>query len=280
MKYLGKIIIAVICCIVIFLIYKYRQTIFKPRDLQPLIKYGEKLLQKPKSLAIVISKYNENIRWLTSKFMITHLHNIRSLNHPIRINLYLYLKGNKPLDVTFKNKLYDYYNNIHIEKLKNVGMCDQTYLYHIAKNYDRLEDVTFFIPGSANNKIKINLLDSLMNNGYKYSYYFTYVRKEYFLPYYQSSGYIVTEKKNQTKENTNFEVSDVRPFGNWYTYYTKQELSTYDTNHKGIFSLSRQTIKKLPLYFYESMNNLLSKYVNSEDCHYMERMWYPLLTHF
>ena len=32
--------------------------------------------------------------------------------------------------------------------LKNLGKCDHTYFHHIVNNYNKLADVTIFLPGS------------------------------------------------------------------------------------------------------------------------------------
>lgn len=270
-----KILIFLLCCfIIIRIIYCYRHILLKPGTLDPSPKKGKEISynSKPTTYSIVVARYNEDLDWLVGNDLIKYLENI---SIEPKINLYIYLKSDKPLNIS-KNILQKYYTNIHIEKLKNVGMCAQTYLYHIYKNYDNLEDVTFFVPGSAANNIKINLLKDLFENGYKYYWYFTFVRYEYFLTYFKISNYVVTEEKNQSGENNIMKISDIRPFGDWYTHYVKRELETNETNHKDIFSLHSSIIRKLPKKFYKDMNILLSKHTNPEDCHFIERMWYPL----
>ena len=64
---------------------------------------------------LVIAKYNEDIEWT------------KKINHKITI----YDKSNNPVE-----------NSI---KLKNVGREGETFLYHIVKNYDNLDDVTVFL---------------------------------------------------------------------------------------------------------------------------------------
>lgn len=66
---------------------------------------------------IVIARYNENLDWLKS----------------IKIPYIIYNKGN---EIDLPNF-----------KLDNVGRESHTYIYHIIKNYDKLDDWTCFLQG-------------------------------------------------------------------------------------------------------------------------------------
>ena len=272
----NSLVCVILVCIVIFILIVYRQ--HRTFDTPPLPAMGKKISVKPKSYSLIVARYKENVDWLIDYKMINYLRGVdKYYKCHSPINLYLYLKSDEPLNFN-EDKLQEIYDNVYIEKIKNVGMCNQSYLYHIVKNYDRLEDITFFIPGSVTNKIKLPLFEGLMENGYKYKYYFTNIHKEDFLYDFKISNYIVTEEKNQDSENRRLELSSIRPFGKWYEHYIKRDLNTLETNHKDTFSLHADIIRKLPLKFYKDMNTLSSKYVNSEDCHYVERMWYPLFS--
>ena len=81
-----------------------------------------------RSVDLVISAYKEDLEWL---------------NHiPATFRqVYIYNKGPGMIigvDIP--------YTEI---KLKNIGRCDHTYLYHVIHNYNNLADVTIFATGST-----------------------------------------------------------------------------------------------------------------------------------
>ena len=257
---------------VIYLIYTCRHIIKKiyESNLKPSPKSGKLLDTKPREIGMVVPRHNESVKWLIDIIPIY----MKKYSYP-KINLYLYIKGDEPLNFDVST-LDRYYNKVHIEKLKNVGMGNQTYFYHIVKNYDNLEDLIFFIQGTSDNHIKKNLFDNLLKNGFNYDYYFTFVNNSRSVYNFTIDNYTPTGEKNHTKENTKVQISPIRPFGKWYEYYTGKELSTTEINYKDIFSLSSTIIRKLPPHFYETLNNILSQHIHPEAAHYVERMWYPL----
>ena len=73
----------------------------------------------------VIAKYKEDINW------------IKKLKHKVTI----YDKSDFPVEGSIK--------------LKNVGREGETFLYHIVKNYDNLDDVTVFLQGNPFEHVQV-----------------------------------------------------------------------------------------------------------------------------
>lgn len=70
--------------------------------------------------ALVVAHYNEDVSWI-----------------PTTMPVYLYAKGDFPLIK----------RNVILRALPNIGRESHTYLSHIIRNYDKLEDITIFSQG-------------------------------------------------------------------------------------------------------------------------------------
>jgi hypothetical protein len=230
-----------------------------------------------KNISIVTSFFKEDMSWLYGPDMVEFLNKVHSLG--IKVNLYVYIKSDIP--VSNKNQLDQLFDNVEIKYLPNVGMCGHTLIYHICTHYDKKE-LLIFLPGSSTNKIKIELYKDILKNGWKYDYYFTYtfysLKTDFMINTYE-----VTDPQNQTSESLNLKLSPIRPFGKWYEYmtspYKKLSLENYYfTNIKDLFSVHTTIIQRMPINFYLDLLDQLSESINSEVCHYAERMWYPLFT--
>jgi hypothetical protein len=208
-----------------------------------------------KSKGIVIARYAENLSWI----------------YGIDIDetqIYVYNKGNNitPIDPKFK------YINI-----SNVGVCDHTYLYHIIKNYDNLEDVTIFIPGSCMFINKIKQKNILFNNlPYSYHSFFTKVMTDDNLRNFKLKYYVTTDPTNRDSGDLELSPCNIRPYGKWYKEVMGKELKSNVINYGGIFSVSKEIIRKKPKSFYENLISYLDKDKFPEASHYMERLWYNL----
>ena len=72
--------------------------------------------------SLIISRFNEDLDWLN--------------NHK-SFKIIIYNKGEKLNNQNFNN----------IFNIKNVGRESQTFLYHIVKNYKKLDEVNIFLQG-------------------------------------------------------------------------------------------------------------------------------------
>lgn len=212
---------------------------------------------------LVISRFNENLEWLK--------------NPPFNefSNIIIYNKGND--DNYYKPK-----KSIQI-KLKNVGKCDHTYLYHIIQNYDKLPSGCVFLPGSADMSTKIYkaIQTTTLVRNHKKSVMvciiFENVQKE--LYNFVKSDYKTAYEANYVKNSeTKTTKAKIRPFGKWF-YEKFGDLLIKHVTFGGIFAVSKSHIENRPKIFYE---NLLSElnYINPEVGHYIERSWeaifYPM----
>jgi hypothetical protein len=217
-------------------------------------------------IEIVVSRYNEDLEWI---------------NKP-PFNLY---------PITVYNKGVN--NNFHIRsahtiiKLDNVGRCDHTYLYHIVHNYDKLADITVFLPGSCDIEFKLNKAKQLLYEIKKYKntvfigYKYRNVEKS--LYDFKLDSWKSTDKKNNqlyTQNKNNIKIKDpnrlqlskIRPFGKWYKEYFG-DLKIEFVSYFGILGISKKHIMNNPKEFYETFLKQLSTSPNPEVGHYIERSW-------
>ncbi len=207
-----------------------------------------------KSIQIVVARYNEDLEWLKRK----------DLQYPIII----YNKGDND----------NFYKPINskIINLPNLGREGQTYLHHIVENYDNLQDLTIFLPGSCQIDHKIDRLNRMIkaiNNNFKTTFPIDYKNdiKTYFYNF-KIDEYSSTDKNNFNKNpEKNLTPSSPRPFGKWYE-------KNFDKNvnyglHAGIFSVSKSHIYQYSKSYYENLKHQLEVSSNPEVGHYFERAW-------
>ena len=217
------------------------------------IDKGAKLVEPVKTKAIVVARYREDIEWL-------HLENIK------HCNVYIYNKGHP----------FQKYSNFKYINLPNVGVCDHTYLYHIIHMYDQLEDVTVFLPASCTLKHKSKWKDKVLENFDKYHSFFTNVSTHNHLDSFTIHNYKLSDSRNRDTKNDKLVPCDIRPYGKWYTKNIKNVFNNNMVNYGGIFSLSRDMIRKYPISFYQKLISYMNNDRLPEASHYMERTWYDL----
>lgn len=200
---------------------------------------------------IVIARYNESLDWLKK----TH---------------YLYIVYNKGPNSDFhKSKYFD--KEI---KVKNVGREAHSYFTHIVNNYDTLDDITFFVPGSLDSKNKytrsLRLLKETKGDT------FSCIREPVFETHknFKIDDYLCTNKKNSAlNPNSKIKKSKTRPFGKWYKKTFKQRHKSTCFTMNSIFALTKETILQKPKSYYESLLKQLDDHQHPEEGHYFERAW-------
>lgn len=179
----------------------------------------------------------------------------------------IYTKG----DMKIEKLNVDKYEVIYLE---NVGMCDQSYMYHIYKNYENLKDVITFIPASfLSSSIKLLKLFRTVKKTIetkKSVFYFT-ERTDLKTLEFVLDEWKLTDPRNREKNDcSDYQTHHTRPFCKWYTETINEE---YDKiNYCGIFSVSKEDIYNRSRDFYEKLLKEF-KYKNSEYAHYIERSW-------
>ena len=222
------------------------------------------ILNKSHDVELVVARYNENLNWLnTSPFS----------KYPV----YIYNKGINE-NYVVNNK------NIRVKNLNNVGKCDHTYLYHIIENYDNLADVTVFLPGSVNMKLKIGKAKKIMAELNKkqgsvfIGNFMSDVKKQLY-------DFKLNEWKTSNLENfiqnseQKLQLSKIRPFGKWFESKFKKIKITH-MSFGCIMAISREHILQHPKQYYKDLIKDLDNSSNPEAGHYFERAWeavfYPM----
>lgn len=208
-------------------------------------------------ITIVISRYNENLEWLNDE---------KYIRYPITI----YNKGTND----------DFYKppNLKIVNIPNVGVCDHTYLYHIIHNYDNLENVTIFLPGSCMDNHKKEKTDNVVKNTIETNntvIYGNYEENEIKNKIYdfELKEWSTTNNKNKELNNSSkLRRCDIYPYGKWYESVFP-DININHITYAGIFSASKKHIHNRSKQSYETLINFVNKDKNEECAHYIERSW-------
>jgi hypothetical protein len=221
------------------------------------IKYKEGFTD----VMIVIARYNEKLDWLKEEPF---------NKYPVTI----YNKG--PNDDFYKP------HNSKIVKVKNVGRCDHTYVYHIIQNYDNLNDITIFLPGSTNMENKIEhskLLFQKIEQTNKAVFLSQNINMQD-LYHFQLDEWVASSTENSSiNPESKLELSSIRPFGKWLeSRFGNIEITR--VTYYGIFSVSSKDITQHPKSYYEELIKDVNNSSNPEAGHYFERSWqaifYPM----
>lgn len=274
MKYINiKILIIILFCIIIYFLYYNLSLYFFYRFFYNsiqliIINPSEIILNFPisrenfknnikKDIQIIISRYNEDLDWLKHELF-------------NKYKILLYNKGNN--DNFYKSP------NMKIINLKNVGRESHTYLYHIIENYDKLSEITIFLPGSTNMNHKkerahkiINELNNINNTIFLCEPHKENIKKTH--NDFQIDNYSSTEEKNKNiNPETKLLLSKIRPFGKWYENHFGN-IDVYCISFYGILCIHKKHIIQHSKSYYEKFIKELENHSNPEVGHYFERSW-------
>ena len=218
----------------------------------------DKINKKIKNVEIVVARFNEDLAWLNE--------------YPFNQFEYtVYNKGD--------NENFNKFNVKTIINIKNVGMCDQTYLYHIIKNYQSLYNITVFLPGSVHLKNKkgkaIEILNNIILSDYSNAYfvgnYYNSIKNTFYN--FKIDSYKGDCEENNTKNNeTILSKCKLRPYGIWYQYFFGNTQAHWVTL-SGIFSIDKRDIIQHPIDRYIKLIKTVNYFSNPEAAHYIERSW-------
>jgi len=215
---------------------------------------------------IVVARYNEDLRWLNE--------------YPF--NQFEYIVYNKGTNEDFVKS-----NVKQIIRLKNIGKCDHTYLYHIIHNYENLSNIIVFLPGSLNLEHKkakaTKILHSIIQSNYKHAFfigeYHANVKKTF--SHFKLDEWKTTDAQNFSKNNEcSLQLCKLRPYGKWYNYFFGNTIAHWSTL-SGIFSIDKRDITQHSIHKYKYLIQTVNNHSNPEAGHYIERSWgvifYPLI---
>lgn len=217
---------------------------------------------------LVIARYKEPVSWLSQ-------YTDRDFG-----TVHIYNKSDKPITCPhFKHK----HTKCHVQHIKNVGVCDHTYLYHIVHHWDKLADVTIFAPGSADMGDKTSIIRFTIDkvfetkntvlNIYQFDVGIGEAMYNFEMKSYPT-GY--HDNRNDFGESPQA-LAEIRPFGAWYEANFPGDQPK-EASFFGIFALSREHIHRRPKSFFENLLRQVSTEKFHEASHFIERT-YPAMIH-
>lgn len=235
--------------------------------------YKERFVEEFKDRTLIISRYNEKLEWLE--------------NEPF--SNYPYIVCNKGSDSSYL-KTENFKKEI---KMDNIGKLAHTYLNYIIKDYNKLSKINIFLPNSLDapdkyyrarallneindkNKIDNNKTDNKNISFFLYDYAFPNMKDAF-------DDFKIDEKLGMpdTDPSKKIDLSNVRPFGNWYERFFGDIKTKHYCMH-GIFSVSKEDIQIKPITYYQQLIKEVET-PNPEQEYYFQRAWeavfYPLKT--
>lgn len=210
-------------------------------------------------MQIVISRYNEDLEWLKQKPF---------SEYPVIV----YNKG--PND-----EFYHAPNIVEIIPLPNVGKCDHTYLHHCVSKYENLDDITIFLPGSANLHNKWHKCVQQVQEcaRHKNTVFLSYtdkypnVRDKY-------ENFVLEEWKTSDAKNlaanpaSKTLPASTRPFGKWYDEKFPG-IVVQHVSYMGVLGISKHHILQHPKEHYANLAAELDTHPSPEAGHFIERSW-------
>jgi hypothetical protein len=239
------------------------------------VKGGETVQTKKqhggtRTVDLVIARYKEPLTWLGEYkdrgFKAIHIYN----KSDMQIACPTFAKESQ--------------TKCHVHNIKNVGVCDHTYLYHIVHNYDKLADVTIFAPGSSDMKFKSIILDftigrafetkNTVMNIFRFDIGVGEAMYNFTMDLY-SSAY--DNNKDGVYGWVKQAPAEIRPFGAWYAHNFPGEQPK-EASFFGIMAMAKEHILRRPKSFYENLMRQVQTDKSHEASHYIERS-YPAMLH-
>ena len=171
-----------------------------------------------------------------------------------------------------------------VVKLENVGRCDHSYNHHIITHYDRLADVTLFVPGScAAFKSKWSKLEWVVKHVCRTGSSAFAIDERYSRPVheeqatFQIDNYMATGSANAAANpEVALQKSEHRPFGKFFKHHFPEHPGVHELTYQGIFAVAREHIRQTPRATYARLCSELDSHSNPEAGHYVERCWMAL----
>lgn len=258
-KKYNKYLILFLITVIIFIIFKFTK---------------KEYFENNKKIVLVVARYNEDLEWLKQ-------------DPYNKYDVIIYNKGDN-------DNFYKPPKLREIIKLNNLGISIHSYFYHIINNYDNLDDITVFLPGSCMDEITHNEKTYMKKDQtIKTMKYTEETKNSVFIIHIHTERPVNEELYNfmidshpinnaQNREKNSDESllkSQIRPFGKWYEHVFNG-IEIHDISYKGIFSLTKEHIHNRSKESYKELMNYIGKDKNEETSHYFERsflaVFYPI----
>lgn len=203
---------------------------------------------------LIIARYNEDLDWL-KEFK--------------DFKIIVYNKG----DELPENPLYEIIN------LENKGRESHTWLHHIVKNYNNLNEISIFLQGNVDDlncmayKNPNDYLKKINKYGFKASRY------GLLGPFHWDWNVNIDKDIRYKSQWENNEISRSRiGFRNFSKKLFPNIPLFVTTSYSGCFAVKKEIIKQHNLVFYQELLEILSQNKNPIEGHYMERLWCYIFT--
>mgnify|MGYP001162715733 FL=1 len=203
---------------------------------------------------LIIARYNENIEWL------------KRYND---FKIIVYNKGETLSE--------DY--NFEVISLENKGRESHTWLQHIVKNYNDLNEINIFLQGEIDD---LNCMAYKDPNNYLKKidkYGFSVSRYGLLGPFHWDWNVGILNDARYKKQWLNGEISRSELGFRNFAKKTLPNIPIFlATSYGGCFAVKKEKILQHNLLFYENLLDILSKHKNPIEGHYMERLWCYIFT--
>ena len=203
---------------------------------------------------LIIARYNEDLSWL-KEFK--------------DFKIIVYNKGDELSDKLF----YEVIN------LENIGRESHTWLHHIVKNYNNLNEINVFLQGKIDDlncmayKNPNDYLRKINKYGFKASRY------GLLGPFHWDWNVNIDKDIRYKTQWENNEISrSTIGFRNFSKKLFPNIPLLVTTSYSGCFAVKKENIQKHSLVFYQELLDILSQNKNPIEGHYMERLWCYIFT--
>lgn len=249
-----------------------------------LIIYREKKEENDFVIRFVVAKYKENVQWTchlaTSQNIMES--NDSNQSNPPSFEIWTYHKGcpeevdnenENTLDIVCDTELKI---NRKLMCLPNVGRCDHTFLYYIVNEYDRLPDLSIFLPASSMDEHKkqkalyiiknaISSRDTVLH-GFPSS--FEHIKN------FQLDEWVATNTENKRyNPQSKLLPASPRPMGKWFEHHIGLDRPIPVFTYFSIFAVHKRHILQHPKSYYENILATVDHHHNPEAGHYIERSY-------
>ena len=161
------------------------------------------------------------------------------------------------------------------------------FLYHIVKHYHTLATHTMFLMGSSDGQVQLlqqKGLEVPVENEWKAGYWHKLLQNWQGKPHFYCpfpEGFVIDYNftlddwqgtSPQHWPSPGYTLAKVRPLGKWLETYINKPPPSIEC-HGGMFWVSRERIQGNSLGFYRRLLHVFAQSANSEEGHYIERLW-------